>query len=293
MVDFIGIGAARAGTTWISDVLRRHPDIGISEPKEVRYFNRYVFPLGRNRDRLNTNHDRSIDWYLRHFRKGGRVKGEYTPLYLYDEVAPAAIERHFPDIKLICTLRNPADRAYSHYWLYRSSGMLPEMSFDEAIESKPVFLDMGFYARQLDRYLERFKREQMLLLLFDDIERDPAAEIARILRFLGVRDDVQLDVSGGERNRPVNVRSTRLKLLAHAASRGMAAAGLGVVIRGLRKIGVHDLFRKVMSSDAGCPPMPAATRQRLIDTYAEDVAALERLLDRDLSAWKTMPDTPS
>jgi hypothetical protein len=290
MVDFIGIGVARAGTTWISDVLRRHPDIGMSEPKEIRYFNRYDFPLGRSRNRLNPNHDRDIDWYLRHFDKDDHVKGEYSPIYLYDEAAPAAIERSFPDVKLICSLRNPADRAYSHFWLYRSSGMLPEMSFEQAIASEPVFLKMGYYARQLRRYLERFERKQMLLLLLDDLAHDPVAEIARILRFLGVRDDVQLDVSGGERNRPVSIRSTRLKLIAHAATRGMAAAGLAPVVRGLRRIGVHNLFRRVMSSGVGYPPMPPETRQKLIETYAEDVAALERLLDRDLSTWKMMPE---
>ncbi|MGH8495926.1 MAG: sulfotransferase domain-containing protein [Gammaproteobacteria bacterium] len=289
MVDFIGIGAARSGTTWISDVLRRHPDIVFSEPKEIRYFNRYVFPLPRKESLLNPNHDRGIDWYLRHFRDGGRVKGEYSPIYFFDESAPAAIARSFPRVKLICSLRNPADRAYSHYWLYRSAGMLPEMSFESAMEAEPVFLEMGYYARQLGRYLEHFDRKQILVLVLDDIVRDPAAEIARILQFLDVHDARSLDVTRAERNRPVQVRSTRVKLLAHAASRGMAAAGLGSIVRGLRKIGVHNLFRRIMSAGTGYPPMAAETRQRLIDTYAEDVTALERLLERDLGAWKTMP----
>lgn len=285
MVDFIGIGAARSGTTWISDVLRRHPGISMSEPKEVRYFNRYNFPLDK-RGESNPNHDRSIDWYLRHFRNGDRLTGEFTPLYLYDPAAPAAIARHFPDIKLLCSLRHPADRAYSHYWLYRNTGTLGEMSFEEALEAEPIFLDMGFYARQLKRYLEHFKREQMLLLAFDDLVADQGGIIARVLEFLGAPADVALDVASARRNRPVAVRAKVLKRVAHAVSRDMTSAGFGMFIRGLRKLGVHDFVRKVNSSGGGYPPMPGKTRKRLIDTYADDIAELETLLDRDLSAWK-------
>jgi hypothetical protein len=289
MVDFIGIGAARSGTTWISNVLRRHPEIEISEPKEIRYFNRYAFPLGSDKGRLNPDYDRSLEWYLQHFRHvERRVKGEYSPIYLYDEAAPAAIKRSFPEVRLICSLRNPVDRAYSHFWLYRGSGMLSEMSFEEALVGEPVFLEMGFYARQLHRYLEHFDRDQLHVLLFDDLTREPRAEFGRILRFLGVREDMQLDIRRRGRNTPVNVRSKKLKLVAHATSRALAATGLNPVLRGLRRIGLYDLVNRLNSSGLRYPPMKPATRQHLIATYAEDIAALERLLDRDLGEWTTL-----
>lgn len=286
MVDFIGIGAARSGTTWLSEALRRHPDISMSEPKEIRYFNRHVFPLGSDRRRRNPDHDRSLRWYKRHFDDDGCIKGEFSPIYLYDRAAPEAIIRAFPEVKLLCSLRNPADRAYSHYWLYRSSGMLPEMSFEEALETEPVFLEMSCYARQLGRYLEHFDREQLHVTILDDMVEDPAAEIARVLQFLGVRDDLAPNLSHGERNRPVKVRSTKLKLAAHAVSRGMAAAGMAPVVRWLRNAGVHGLFRRLISAGSGYPPMANDTRRRLIETYADDVVAVESLIDRDLSAWK-------
>lgn len=290
MVDFIGIGTPRSATTWISDVLRRHPEVGLSEPKEVRYFNRYLFPLGSDRGRLNPDFDRSIHWYLRHFGTEGRVQGEFTPLYLYDEGAPAAIERHFPDIKLLCCLRNPVDRAYSHYLLYRNTGTLPEMSFEEALEREPVFLEMGFYARPIARYLQRFEREQVLFLLFDDLVADPDGQVARVLEYLGVRED--LVPASDKQNRPVRVRSQRLKRAAHTVSRGLAGAGLGAAVRGLRHLGVHELVRRIVSSEAAYPPMRGETRRRLVRVYARDVAALERMLGLDLRAWKGAPGPP-
>jgi hypothetical protein len=287
MVDFIGIGTPRSATTWVSDVLRRHPEVGLSEPKEVRYFNRYLFPLGRDRGRLNPDFDRDIDWYLRHFRAEGRVRGEFTPLYLYDEAAPAAIERHFPDVKLLCCLRNPVDRAYSHYLLYRNTGTLPEMSFEEALEREPVFLEMGFYARPIARYLERFDREQVLFLLFDDLVADADRQVARVLEFLGVRDDIV--PASDKRNRAAVVRRRRLKRAAHAVSRSLADMGLGAAVRGLRHLGVHELVRRIVSSEASYPPMHDETRRRLVEVYARDVAAVERMLDLDLGAWKARP----
>jgi len=288
MVDFIGIGAARSGTTWIASVLREHPELCIAEPKEIRYFNRYVIPIGADRGRLNPDFCRPRQWYLQHFRHCGsnRLKGEYSPIYLYDEAAPSAIRRSFPDVKLLCCLRNPVDRAYSHYWLSRGSGAIREMSFAQALREESVYVEMGFYARQLGRYYRHFERRQMLVLLFEDIVREPAREIARILRFLGVQEHAGADPGHRSRNRSAGLRSKELRRALYRASRLLSAGGLSPVLRGLRKIGVHTLFNRLNSSAIRYPPMSAELRRRLNDVFAADTAALEALLEQDLSAWR-------
>ena len=166
-IDFIGIGAARSGTSWIANILRAHPEICVSEPKEIRYFNRYVLPVAKAKGKVNSNYDRDLAWYLDRFRhtREGQLRGEYSPIYLYDEAAASAIKSCFPDVKLIACLRNPADRAYSHYWLHRGLSVLGNISFEQALHEEEVYVSMGLYARQLKRYLEHFDRDQLLVLI--------------------------------------------------------------------------------------------------------------------------------
>ncbi len=87
-IDFIGIGAAKSGTTWLFHCLGQHPQICLSEPKEINYFNQ----RGSFRN-FNKNHTKPFSWYINHFRhcQANKIKGEFSPIYLYDEIAPSRI----------------------------------------------------------------------------------------------------------------------------------------------------------------------------------------------------------
>ena len=100
-VDFIGIGAVRAGTTWVSECIRRHPQVSFAFEKEVFFFNRATTVLFYDQADDQDNYHRGLGWYTKQFppkRDAGLVRGEFTPEYLYDEEAPARIHRHFPDL---------------------------------------------------------------------------------------------------------------------------------------------------------------------------------------------------
>lgn len=124
-VDFIGIGAPRSGSTWLFHALGRHPAVCLSEPKEIKYFNREDFlrPVIDGDDEspyINPNHARDLDWYARHYRHcpADSLKGEFSPQYLFDDAAPARIHTSFPDVKLLVCLRNPIDRIHATYCAY-------------------------------------------------------------------------------------------------------------------------------------------------------------------------------
>ena len=108
--DFLIIGAEKAGTTWLHDVLRAHPDLFLPDTKELHFFNRF----DSNGREIDTYARRGLDWYQRHFEAAERGKpaGEATPLYLCDPAAPRRIRRTLPEARFIVLLRDPVSRTW-------------------------------------------------------------------------------------------------------------------------------------------------------------------------------------
>ncbi len=202
MPDFIIIGAQRAGTTSLYRYLAEHPDILPASHKEVHFF--------------DFNYNRGLRWYRSHFpsslsirRLGKRdaITGESTPYYLVHPLVPPRVASHLPDVRLIILLRNPIDRAFSHY---RHECVLgrESLSFADALTAEESriegesptsaradpdaknaqrfsYLTRGRYADQLDRWLRHFKRDQILILRAEDQYSDPDTCLRRVHRFLG------------------------------------------------------------------------------------------------------------
>ncbi len=288
MVDFIGIGAARSATSWLANVLRAHPDVCLSDPKEIRYFNEQLIPIGSKKGQSNPNFSRGIDWYEAHFAhaRGQQIRGEFTPIYLCDETAPRVIHRNFPDIRLILSLRSPIDRAYSHYWQHRWWGVHAIPSFEDAIDQNLGYLEMSLYAKQLKRYLEYFPTTQIFVTIFEELVSSPASELERLYEFLGIKPNQVADLAAMNRNPSLSVRSNRLKNIARAASQGLSGIGLGGIQRGLRRMGVDRLWHTLMSKPRENPKLATKTRKQLWPYFTDDVAELEKILGRDLSVWR-------
>jgi hypothetical protein len=219
---FLIIGAQRAGTTTLYTYLRRHPDVtgprsadsSLYWPKELHFF--------------DENFWRGLDWYRAFFplelrrwaaRRLGRdlVPGEGTPYYIFHPAVPARVAATIPDVRLIALLRNPVERAYSHYQLMAKTGR-EKLSFEEALEAepkrlagiedalmeeRPVFVEdghrrhqhhrhrayvgRGLYADQLERWLEHFPHERLLVLRSEDFLARPDEGYAQVFEFLGLR----------------------------------------------------------------------------------------------------------
>lgn len=193
--DFLILGAQKAGTTALYAYLRWHPGITGPAWKEVSYFDRH--------------YRRGVRWYRGHFpiRRGDRIVGEASPGYLFHPLAPERVRATVPEAKLIVLLRDPVDRALSHYHHEVSLGREP-LSFEQAIEVEPertrgeeerlvrepgyfsrawwdhAYLARGRYAEQLERWLAVFPREQLLVLPSEELAADPGQTYARVLEFL-------------------------------------------------------------------------------------------------------------
>jgi hypothetical protein len=286
-VDFIGIGAARCATSWLANILRAHPDVCLSDPKEIRYFNEHVIPVGAKKGKSNPNFSRGLDWYEAHFAhaRARQIRGEFTPIYLCDETAPRVIHQTVPEVRLIVSLRNPIDRAYSHFWQHRWWGVHEIGSFEEAVDQKLGYLEMSLYGSQLTRYLKYFSKQQIIVTIFEELIHSPTTELERLYDFLGVGPN-NVDLASMDRNPSLSVRSNLLKHVARTTSQALSGIGLGGIQRGLRRMGVDRLWHSFMSDPRENPPLARRTRRRLQHYFEDDVAGLEETLGRDLSIWQ-------
>ena len=186
--DFLIIGAPKCGTTSLYYLLAEHPHVEPAAAKELHFFNSH-FDLG-------------MEWYRRCFprpeQKDGRstITGEATPSYLGDLYAPGRVAEVVPQVRLLVLLRNPVDRAFSHFQMAQRKGWATTATFEEAVGAEHAgrldedswYLSGGIYADQLARWSSLFGHEQILVLRSEDFSRSPEETLERVLGFLGLPD---------------------------------------------------------------------------------------------------------
>lgn len=180
--DFVVIGAQRSGTTLVHRLLERHPEAYVPKHrKEIHFFDEH-YELGEN-------------WYRGFFpfdRVGLSALGEVSPSYLADPRVPQRIYEFNPDMRLIVLLRHPIDRLWSAYHhLRRIDG--ESRSFTDFIRQDIDALERGKYGAQLARYAASFPKKQLLVVLLEELLRDPATQLLRIQEFLGLREPWDID----------------------------------------------------------------------------------------------------
>ena len=186
MPNFLGIGAQKAGTTWLYENLKQHPEIYLSDQKELHYFDK----------KLND----SLFSYSRNFKNGlAKVKGEVTPAYSILPVEKIRlIKKLMPQVKLILLLRNPIERAWSHAIMdlvARPHRPYEEVEKEEFIRhfNADYAIKRGDYTTILDNWLSVFPREQLYLGLFTDIVKSPKQLLLEIFNHLSVSPEIDWD----------------------------------------------------------------------------------------------------
>lgn len=283
-IDFIGIGASKAGTTWLGHMIGDHPELCMSEPKEVHFFNdRLAF----RSNLLKPNYTKGIDWYRKYFQhcKPGSVKGEITPRYFTDPVVPERIKALNPDVKILVCIRNPVDRIYSHYHFAKGFLQKEDRPMLRAVIEEPEYIDMSLYHQNISMYLEHFPRQQFFFVWFDDIRNRPEQLLSELFTFLGVDPDYR-PKGMVEKSNPA--RQSRIPGLQNGIRRlhyFMVSLGLSGTIRRLKRAGMKDLVMRVNSKPLKKEPMPDEVKAYIISRVREDVHRLEVMMQRDLSHW--------
>jgi hypothetical protein len=200
--QFLIIGVQKAGTTTLYNNLTQHPQLLMPGEKEVHFF--------------DLHYDKGIGWYKNKFRNRNpfrsRIAGEASPYYLFHPMVAQRVALHLPKVKLIVLLRNPVERAYSHFQHEIKYKREHLTSFEQAIEMENQriaadekalmegrlqksaahqsfsYISRGLYAKQIERWLEYFPISQMLFLKSEDFFANPKAELPAVYEFLGVKE---------------------------------------------------------------------------------------------------------
>ncbi len=292
--DFVVIGAAKSGTTTLYAYLRQHPEIYMPEIKEPCFFDEGV------------NWDRGIEWYGALFDGAGehQILGEASTNYTrYPQVkgVPEKMHALIPDAKLIYVMRDPIKRAFSHYVHRWARELHPgrefTKTFREHVASDPMCIDSGRYELQIEKFLEYYDREQVLLLVFEDFLRDPASSLREVHTFLGVGEGVDRVALDKEENKASSLLHHRVRqaIVAPIKQSPLGARAVELVPKNVKEA----LYRLLLKSPYGRdvekrlspPQLSRGDRRFLEQVYAGTLTDLERKYGLDLRAWeRAAPD---
>lgn len=287
VIDFIGIGNGRSGSTWISRCLSQHPEISFSSEKsrkEIRFF--CVAPNWNN-------YEKGLDWYLDQFPpyQKGKIRGEFTPEYLCDPESHLRIKKYFPNVKIIATLRKPSDFVYSwyHFEKLRIYGGGPgSNNFEDLFNRESAgseILERGFYYKFLSKYYSVFPKENIHVVLFDDIKNQPLNVARQMYRFLGARDDFKPSILEERINKSKALKSQALHKAAHKTLK-LTETYFKPLFEWLNGNSlVYRLYKNLNIREKDYAPMGPTLKLKLNEFYKKDICQLETLLDRDLSSW--------
>lgn len=288
--NFFIAGAPRCGTTAMYDYLRQHPDVFMPLRKEPVYFGS---DLQKRQPYLDE------DGYLRLFEPGADCsrRGEATVWYLYSQSAAQEIHDFVPDARIILMLRNPVDMIHSLHSHQLFTANEDIASFEDALAAEPdrragrrlppgvrrpeglLYRACGRYAEHVDRWLKVWGSDQLRVILYDDLSRDPASTYRDTLEFLEVDPTFAPDFSVVNQNK--GVRSDLLRRVTYHP------AYLAVVNRLPGRVS-HAMARAVKRANiryAQRPTMSPDLRAQLTAEFAPDIERLAQIIGRDLSAW--------
>lgn len=303
--NFLIIGAPRSGTTFLAKNLATHPEIFLPHFGEV-YSTGDIHFFDVTREEGRRNYDRGLSWYKSYFSgaNGFAAVGEKTADYLADPLAPSLVKRCLGNnIRLIAIVRDPVIRAYSHYWHYRP-GIPISVDFEKAFFQGPELPDMwikesGYYFRNLQRYLDLFSSEQILVLVNEDLSRTPQNIFGRVCSFLRVSSKFEFPFLHSRINISVTKGLPYYMSLAAGAFRRHAPAVFERIkgspgVNGLKKIVARSRGNRPGSAQKrwrsqeqlAYESMDEDLRDRIRDVYRADVGQLSDWLKRDLeSLW--------
>lgn len=305
--DFFIVGAAKAGSTALWKYLSQHPQIGFSPIKETHFFSTDIdtaafrpefakdaaFDVGAYiragmKEPIHQAFVRDSRLYSQLFDRaeGSKVLGEATVSYLWSAQAAANIAAHNPQAKVIAMLRNPAERAFSHYLMDLRMGYA-QGSFIDAVEAdlqKPqgwgvsnLYIELGRYHAQLQRYFKALPREQVLVLWYEDYKENPAEVLRQIFAFLGVDESVAIDTSA---------RHNAARLPKYGALQSvLKSKKLKKALRAVMPASMKRGLQNQLYTTKGLPTITEADRAFVLQHLRSDIEALSLLLGRDLSHW--------
>jgi hypothetical protein len=307
--DFFIVGAAKSGTTALQQTVASHVDVYMSPIKEPNFFyNEVAIKELRSGLQEKLKKENAAKWinngmqgelwnafirdealYKKLFSKARTNQrcGEASVSYLYSIKAAENIFSYNPNAKIIIMLRNPVDRAWSHFNMEQRMGLvsgnfLQEFNKHKSISNPiwgkdAIFLSGGNYYEQVKRYLDIFPKEQVLICLYDDYKINPQDTINKILTFIGVTIN-----SNSELIKNKKANEARKSIIDDFLPEGGLKSSLRKLVQ---FVGLHRLLKKMLSKESK-EQLPSEYRFLLKEYYEPEIEKLEKLISVNLNNWK-------
>lgn len=281
-------GAAKAGTTSLHRYLRQHPEVFMSEEKEVHFFTKEWEQTRGGPEAF----EKAKQAYQARFAPGTGlpVRGESTPAYLHHPEVPQRIAEHVPDARFVVSLRDPIERAHSDHTMLartnREDRSFLEVARREAAGDSDHHTKRGRYDEHLERYFDTFGRENVLVVLFEDLKRDTRGVLEEIASFLEIDaqgvDEIDYETvhnpGGQPRNRLASWLLTDERI--HGLARNLVPRPVRIWI------GDHVLLQ-----EGEKPPLEPEAARLMAGVFEDSIDRLETMLDRPLPELRvTWPD---
>ena len=277
---FIYIGAGKCGSTSLSNYLNQHPETYICPKKETFFF----LP-----EKIRNNHKTfgailTLEDYRKLFQSAppNACIGEISTNYYAYPKSAKLIQSQLPKVKLLATLRNPADRAFSAYQMFVRAGH-EKKKFQDLIASNIKYIKRGFYYSQLAPFFEIFNKEKINVCLYEDLCKKPIAFMHQIFEFLEIDDSFIPNmahrgrVGGLPKNQMLNDLLIQKNPIRAFASNTLKPFFSSKLRQKIRSTLIKKNIQKVR--------LDSESRQRLMTIYREDILRLQNLIDKDLSIW--------
>ncbi len=292
--NFFIVGAAKAGTTALWEYLNQHPEVFLSRVKEPHFFFKEKENANFRKDfkrklseNQNSKHQQFISskaTYLELFKEamGCKAIGEASASYLFSSTAAQGIYDFNPNSKVIIILRNPIERAFSHYLMNLRMGFSTKPFYEDFIhdfEKKDkgwgqshLYQELGLYANQVERYLNLFSKENVRIVWHEDLKRNTLGELQNICTFLSIAH-FPFDVAAKANRAKLPRSKNLLKIIQFLKPNHWLPKSV------LRP------FHQLVYQSKNLPKLSAKDRTTLIPFFKEDIKVLERVVDRDLKHW--------
>jgi hypothetical protein len=287
--NFFLVGAPRSGTTSLHEYLSQIPDVFMSKLKEPYYF----MTRWDDSSIIRGMRVRNKEEYLRLFRKakGYSAIGESTPLYLWDPGTPAKISEIVPDAKIIMILRNPIDRAFSHYLYMIRFGFEQSSDFYEALKNdynnpqkvvglSHLYIDFGLYAEQVKRYLDVFGKRNVMVLIYEEFIKETRTSLENVLEFLETSSTIPANTKLTAYNQ--HSFSTPSKLLMRLVKYSSSSHTLNRMTQAIPSSLKNFVLDRLLLNRADKPRISDDAFSFLASIYHDDAIRLSRILNRTL-----------
>jgi hypothetical protein len=275
--NFIVAGAEKTGSTSLYEYLKRHPDVFMSPVKEPEYF---ILEGGVT----------DISEYESLFDgvESESAIGEASVGYFYSDGSAARINEHIPEATIIVLLRDPAERAFSHYNMLREKGAVPNRPFLDALheaEREGSFTYTGLPTSRYSARLQQYKSvfgDQLNVYLHRQLKEDPLSTVQAISEDIGVDSDYVVDTTQ-------NYNETEIPKSASINQLIWGESAVKERLKGILPQSIQDHLRELITTVNRDPPPPLSpeARQFVIEELREDIEKTEELLGYDLSSWKS------